>query len=137
MKLPMTRLSLSKNEKGQALTALLVFIMMGLAIASAATFILISNSQASTSIQEGQIARQMADSGIETAYLKILRDVSTYSGETIGGLNGGNVVITVSWAGANATINAVATNGNYIKEVESIVTYSNNVLTQVSWREMN
>lgn len=117
------------------MVTLLIFIVMALAIAVAASFIIASNSIAATNVQEGIIARQMADSGIETAYLKIIRGASTYTGETIT-VDGGPVVITVT-GGVTKTIDSVATNGNFIKKVESVVTYSNNVLTQVSWKEIN
>lgn len=123
-------------EAGQALVTLLIFLMMGLAIATAASFIIASNSQAATNVQEGIIAREMADSGIETSYLKILRNNNAYTGETIN-LDGGSVAITVAWNGTTATIDSVATNGSFVKKVESIVTYDNNGLTQISWKEIN
>lgn len=125
------------NESGQALVALLIFVVMSLAIATAASFIIASNSTAATNVQEGLVARQMADSGVETAYLQILRNKASYSGETINGLDGGTVVISVSWAGGTGTIDVTATNGNYVKKLESKVTYSQNVLTEVSWKEVN
>lgn len=124
-------------ESGQALVSLLIFIVMALAIATAATFIIATNSLSASSIAEGTIAREMADSGIETAYLKILRTNDTYVGETINDLNGGTIEITVSWQGTTATIDSVATNGEYVKKVESVVTYDNNGLTKVSWKEVN
>jgi hypothetical protein len=127
----------NKHDHGQALVTLLIFVMMGLAIAVAASFIIASNSLASTNVQEGMLARQMADSGVETAYIAILRNNSSYLGETITDLNGGSVVVSVTWAGSTATVNSVATNGKFIKEVESVVTYDNNGLTKVSWKEAN
>lgn len=127
---------IQKSERGQALVTLLIFVMMGLAIATAASFIVAINSQAATSFQEGTIARQMADSGIETAYLKILRNGISYTGETLN-FDGGTVAINVTWSGTNATIESVATNTNYIKKVESHVSYSDNDLVEVSWKETN
>lgn len=126
-----------KFQGGQALVSLLIFIVMGLAIATAASFIIASNSLAASDLQEGTIARQMADSGIESAYLGILRGGAGYTGETISGLNGGSVVVVASWSGTTATIDSTATNGGYVKKVESVVDYSNNVLDQVSWKEVD
>ena len=124
-----------KEQSGQALVTLLIFIVMALAIAVAASFIIASNSLAATNVQEGIIARQMADSGIETAYLKIIRTAGAYNGETIT-VDGGPVLITVTGT-TTKKIDSTATNGNFIKKVESIVTYSQNELTQVSWKEIN
>lgn len=123
-------------ESGQALVTLLIFLMMALAIGTAASFIIAANSQATTNIQEGLIGRQMADSGVEIAYLKILRNNYTYTGETIN-VGSGSVVVAVTWNGTRAAIESTATNGNFVKKVESIVTYDNNGLTQISWKEIN
>lgn len=126
-----------KLQSGQALVTLLIFLMMGLAIATAASFLVASNSSGATNVQEGMLAREMADSGVETAYLKILRNKYTYTGELINDLNGGTVNVSVTWNGITATIDSVATNRNFIKKVESVVTYDNNGLTQISWKEVN
>lgn len=122
------------KESGQALVALLIFVLMGMAIATSATFIVIGNSKAAADFQQGIIARQMADSGIETAYLGLLRDPTGYQGETVD-LNGGTIVIGVARSGSNITINSLATSENYVKEVETVLTYGNNVLTLLLWKE--
>lgn len=123
-------------QSGQALVSLLIFIVMALAIATAATFIIATNSLSATNVAEGTIARQMADSGIETAYLKILRTGNAYTGETINDLNGGTIEVSVSWNGSLATIDSTATNGKYTKKVESTVTYDDNGLTEGYWKEI-
>lgn len=125
------------RDGGQALIMLLFFVLVGVAITTAATFIIASNSEAVTTLSEGIIAKEMADSGAETAMIGILRNSDTYSGETINNLNGGSVVVTVTGA-TSKTIDSVATNGNFVKKVEVTVTYSNNVLeTPSSWKEIN
>lgn len=127
----------NKKQAGQALIMLLFFVLVGIAITTAATFIIASNSKASTTMSEGIIAKEMADSGIETAMLGILRNGNSYTGETIDNLNGGSVVVTVIGA-SSKTISSVATNGNFVKKVEVIVTYSNNVLgIPTRWKEVN
>lgn len=124
-----------KNQKGQALVTLLIFILVAVSIAVAATLIVASNSLAATNLQEGIITKQMADSGVETAYLQILRNPG-YVGETITGLNGGNVVVSVAWVGTTGTIVSTATNGTFVKRVESVVTNSQNVLIPISWNDI-
>ncbi|HKC05027.1 MAG TPA: hypothetical protein VKC54_04110 [Patescibacteria group bacterium] len=126
----------NKNQSGQALVMLLFFVIVGMIVATSATFIVATNSQAATTLGEGIIAKEMADSGIETAMLQILRTNDNYTGETIN-INGGTVVITLSGATVK-TIDSVATNGSFVKKVEVTVTYSNNVLgVPTSWKEVN
>ncbi len=126
-----------KNQSGQALLMLIFFILVGMTVATAATFIVASNSEAATSLSEGIIAKEMADSGIESAMVGILRNNNSYTGETINTLNGGTVVVTVAGT-TTKTIDSVATNGKFIKKVEVTVGYSNNVLgVPTSWKEIN
>ncbi|HKB88058.1 MAG TPA: hypothetical protein VKC53_00245 [Patescibacteria group bacterium] len=127
----------NKHQEGQALIMLLFFIVVAVIITTAAIFAISSNSDAATALSEGIIAKEMADSGIETAMLGILRGNNNYTGETINSLNGGSVVITVAGT-TTKTIDSTATNGNFIKKVEVVVSYSNNVLeTPTSWKEVN
>lgn len=125
-----------KQNSGQALVALLMFVLMAVSAATAAGFIIANNSIAAGSAESGIIVRQMADSGIETAYLGFLRQNDNYTGETLN-LNGGTVEISVIDSGATKTITSKATLGNFIKTVESVISYSNNVLTKVSWKEVD
>ncbi|QQG41728.1 MAG: hypothetical protein HYV90_00220 [Candidatus Woesebacteria bacterium] len=125
------------NSSGQALIMLLFFVLVGITIATAATFSVAANSEAATTQSEGIIAKEMADSGIEAAMVGILRNNDSYTGETITDINGGTVVVTVI-GGSTKTINSVATNGNFVKEVQVIVTYNNNVLgVPTYWKEVN
>lgn len=124
-----------KNNSGSSLVALLIFVMMGVAITTAAILTIAANSLAATNFQEAIIAKQMADSGIETAYLQILRNGTAYIGEDLPPLNGGQVSINVSWSGGIATIDSTATNGDYIKVTRSVINY-NGALVKTSWKEI-
>lgn len=123
-----------KYQKGQTLVLLLVFVMVTIAITTAATFIIATNSKSATNITLGLTTRQMAEAGVEKALLAILRD-PTYKGETFN-LDSGTVTASVSGT-TTLTINSTAVNGNYTKRVEVRATYSNNVLTPDSWKDLN
>lgn len=120
------------NQKGDSLILLLVFVMVAIAVATSATFIIATNSISTTSVSEGLVTKQMAESGIERALLGFLRDPG-YKGETFT-IDTGTVVVTVSGT-TTLVFDATATNGNYIKRVEVIASYSNNVITPISWKE--
>lgn len=119
---------------GQSLVLLLVFVMVAISITTVATFIIATNSVSATNFSQGVATKHMAESGIEVAMVKILRDPN-YAGETLT-VDTGTVVVTVTGIGT-LTIDSTATNGDYVKRVEVIATYSNNVLTPTSWKELN
>lgn len=123
-----------KYQDGQTLVLLLVFVMVTMAIAAAAILIIATNSLSTTNVSQGLATRQMAESGTEKALLQILRDPS-YKGETFT-LGTGTVTTSVSGT-TTLTIDSSATNGDFVKRVEVIATYSNNVLTPVSWKDLN
>lgn len=124
----------NKYQKGSSLVLLLVFVMVAIAITTSATFIIAANSLSVTSVSEGLITKQMAESGIEKALLNFVRDPS-YTGETFT-IDTGTVIVAISGT-TTLTIDAVATNGNYTKRVEVIAAYSNNIVTLISWKEKN
>lgn len=123
-----------KYQKGQTLILLLVFVMVAIAISTAATFIIATNSLSATTVSQGLVTKQMAEAGAEKALLQLLRNPS-YIGETFS-LDTGTVSATVSGT-TTLTINVTAVNGNYTKRVEVKATYGNNVLTLVSWKDLN
>lgn len=124
----------NRYQRGQSLVLLLVFVMVAIAISTAAIFIIGTNSVSTTNVSQGLATKQMAEAGAEKALLAVLRDPS-YRGETFS-LDTGSVTATVSGT-TTLTIDSTATNGDFIKRVEVIATYSNNVLTLVSWKDKN
>jgi len=123
-----------KYQEGQTLVLLMVFIMVTIAITTAATFIIATNSLSTTNVSEGLVTRQMAEAGVEKELLALVRD-PIYKGETFS-LDTGTVTATVSGT-TTLTIDSTAINGNFVKRVEVKATYSNNVLMPVSWKDMN
>lgn len=122
------------GEAGQTLVLLLVFMMVAIAITTAATFIIATNSLSATAVSQGLATKQMAEAGAEKALLALVRDPN-FKGETFS-LDTGSVTATVSGT-TTLTINSTAVNGDYVKRVEVKATYSNNVLTLVSWKDVN
>lgn len=123
------------QQSGQALIMMLFFVLVGISITTAAALIIAANSMAATNLSEGIIAKEMADSGIESAMVGILRNGAAYTPEPINDLNGGTVIVTVSGT-TTKTIISTATNGNFIKRVVVSVPYSDNILgTPTSWEE--
>jgi hypothetical protein len=121
-------------QSGQTLVLLLVFVTVAIAITAAAIFILTTNSISATNFSQGRSTKAMAEAGVEKALLSLLRDPN-YKGETFS-LDTGTVTATVSGT-TTLTISVAATDGDYVKRVEVIATYSNNVLIPTSWKDLN
>jgi len=129
----------SAGEAGQTLVALLFFVMVGMIVTTAAVIILSTNSLAAQKLSQGEVVRQMAETGAENALLQLLRN-KNYTGETltnIGGVTGDNVSITIDTdpVTGQKAIFSTATSGNFTRKVEVIYT-ANDVLTPVSWKEI-
>ena len=122
------------HQKGQALITLLFFVLISLTITSAAIIIIIVNSISATKSQEGTLAYYTAESGVENALLRLLRDPN-YPGETIT-VGTSTAVITVTKSGNTTTVVSVGTNGNFKRTVQAQMVYTNGAYTFSNWKEI-
>lgn len=121
------------NKKGQTLVTLLVFSVIALTVATAAVSIMLNVSHATNRIEGNITASQVAESGIENALLRLLRNPS-YTGETLQ-VGDGSVVITVT--GTNPkTVTAVGTLYSHTKTIEATVSFTNGIMSVTSWQEI-
>lgn len=121
-----------KNSRGQALVVLLVFILVGLTITTAAVVMVIVNSRAATTFSQSVEAQAIAESGAENALLRIIRDPS-YAGET---LTMGDGSATVEVTGAqDKLVTSRATLENFIRTTTVGVHLENEILTVTSWEQ--
>lgn len=121
-------------KKGQALVSLLAFIAMASVITTAAVSVAIITARSGDDFSQGNKALSVAQSGIENAILRLLRN-DTYSGETMN-IDSDSVTINVSGAGVK-TITSSAVVGNFKRAVEVVGSYSNNTFTVTTWKEIN
>ncbi len=131
-------LQIKKLQKGQALITLLLFVVVAVTIISASVIIIVLNTNSSTKIQEGEIAYMVAESGVENAILRLLRD-PTYKGETLYvGSPSGSIATpsaTVQVSGGNPyIILSQGQEGNFVRKVQATVNWVNNVLSIQTWR---
>ena len=124
---------MKKNNKGQTLVALMVFVLAGMAITTAATFIIAANSLATSKIHQAIVARQAADSGAENALMRLIRD-RNYTGETFN-VGESEVIVTVSGEGVKKIVSK-GKNSDFVKKVEVMAELANNVLRVISWKEI-
>ena len=127
------KLKVKSSEGGQALITLLFFVLISLTITTGAIIIIIINSISASRFQEGTLAYYAAESGVENALLRLLRDPN-YIGETLT-VGAGTAVITVS--GSNPkTVVAVGLNGNFKRTVSAQMDYNNGYYTFSNWKEI-
>jgi hypothetical protein len=126
-------------ERGQALITLLVFMIIGLTITSAAIVMILVNSSSGTKQQQGELAYQIAQSGAENAVLRVLRTPPpAYTGETLP-VGNGQAVITVTGSGTVASPYVILSRGelgNFVRQVEIQARYENNLFEITSEREV-
>ncbi len=124
----------SKYESGQTLVLLLMFVVMAIMITTAVIFMTTINSGATDKLYQGTTALDIAESGAETAMIKLIRDPS-YTGETIP-IGNGSAAISVTGT-SPITVRSNGVLNNFSRTVEVSIDYSGSVLTILSWREVN
>jgi Na+-transporting NADH:ubiquinone oxidoreductase subunit NqrC len=122
------------KHEGQTLVVLLVLVSVALIITTASVIIMTVNNTAATRFDRGQVVLDVAESGMENALMRMLRDPN-YIGETLT-IGEGSAVITVSGSGFPKTITSKGTVGITVRTIQTQVDSTNNVLSVVSWREV-
>jgi hypothetical protein len=122
-----------KHFSGQTMVTLLIFVIVAMIITAGAVVLTLTNSRASEKFNTGTDAYYVAESGIENALLRVIRDPS-YTGETLL-VNSDSATITVS--GTNPiTILSIGRSGDFVRKIQVVASYTNNVLTVNSWKEV-
>lgn len=122
-----------RQDKGQTLVIFLIYILVAIIVTTAAVAILVSNSRNTDKVYQGTTAYDIAESGAETAILKLLRNPS-YTGET---LTVGSGTATITITGTNPkTIVSQGTLSNFTKTIQVIVGTTNGALTVTSWQQL-
>jgi len=123
-------LSFFRQQDGQTLVTLLVFSVMAISVAAASVAIMINTSRA-THITESRVrVMGAAESGIENAILRLIRDPS-YTGESLT-LDDNTITISVSGSDTK-TITSTADNGLFRHTIQATASYVDNRLTVTSW----
>ena len=122
------------NEKGQALVTLLFFVLISLTITSAAIIIIIINSSATGKFEAGILAYNAAESGVENAFLRLLRDPD-YTGETLI-IDTASAVVTVTGVSFPKTIVSVGQSGSFKRTVQAQMNYNSGYYIFSNWKEI-
>jgi hypothetical protein len=119
-------------KKGQALVILLVFMAVAITVTTTAAMILMGAQKTTSSYEVSTDAYSVAESGMENALMRLLRDPD-YSGET---LTVGDGIATISATGQGAVVISAGRVGNYIRTIKVTAGFTNNILTVNTWQEI-
>lgn len=121
------------KEDGMALVTVLVFSSVAMLVVTLAISMGILSSMSSRQMIQGLEAKSVAESGVENALLRLLRD-PTYIGETLT-MDNGTATIVVS--GSSPKIISVEGRvGTVVKKIDATVSDTNGVMTIESWQEV-
>lgn len=108
-------------------------MIIAIVVTTASIALVVNSSKGTDKVYQGANSLDIAESGAETAMIKLLRDPN-YSGETLS-VGSGQAVITIT--GTNPkTIVSKGTLNNFTRTIQVIVDTSNNTLTATSWKEI-
>lgn len=129
------KITVKKSSRGGYIGILLAVIVLVLSIiTTAAVAISVSSLRDTTMLARGQEVYALAESGIDNAVLRILRNPS-YTGETNLSIGDGNVTITVT--GNNPyTIESTALLSGTTRRIRATLGSVAGVLTLTSWEEI-
>lgn len=113
---------------------MLYIMVVGMLVTTGAAYALIGNTQSTTTYELGTLAHSVAESGLENALLRLIRDPS-YTGETFVINSGQTATVTVSTA-SGVVITSSGSVGDVVRQVEAQIHYNEGILTIDSWKEL-
>lgn len=126
-----------KLQSGQALVTLLVVVAIASTIIGAAVAVTIVNSQTTSKFALAEEALSVAETGAETAIIKILRSPdASYLGETQT-IGNGSAQITVSYALPSVTVVSKGQVGNFVRKIQVTGTYQGNKFTVLLYDQID
>lgn len=107
-----------------------MFIVVALTVITTTITTVISNTRAVSIEEQAVDAYYVAEAGIENALIRLLRDPN-YSGETLD-IGDSSAIVTI----AGSTITSTGNVNNLTKKIQVEVSYNDNQMTIISWKEI-
>lgn len=121
-------------EKGQVMITMLYIMVIGMLVTTGAAYALIGNTQATTTYELGSLALAAAESGLENAVLRLIRDPA-YSGETLTIDANTTARIAVSTE-AGIVVTSTGSAGSAVRHMQAQIHYNDDILRIDSWKEL-
>lgn len=120
-------------QSGQALVPLLIFVVIAMMIISFTVSLVVVNSQNAQVYLGGEQVLSIAESGVENAMMRLLRNAS-YTGETLP-VGSGQAVVTVSGI-QPYVITSVGSLNQQTRTIVVQATRSAGLFEVISWQEV-
>ena len=128
-------MKITNKQQGQTLVILLTYMVIAIIVTTASIALVINSSKGTDKVYQGTNSLDIAESGAETAMIKLLRDPN-YAGEVVI-VGNGNAVVTVSTPNTNPRVILSKGNlNNFTRTIQVIVDANNNIFTAISWKEI-
>lgn len=125
-----------KNNSGQALVALLIFITMSIAFIGGMVAVSVINTQSSSKYNQSETAYYIAESGIEEAIIQLLRNPGYANTAQEIPIGKGSAKVLVTTENNTKIILSVGTYGSLVRKIEVKGDYSD-TFKITSWKEIN
>jgi hypothetical protein len=112
---------------------MLTYMIIAIVVTTASITLVLNSSSGTDKVYQGANSLDIAESGAETAMIKLLRNPN-YTGETLT-VGGGQAVITITGTNPKKVISKGTLN-NFTRTIQVMVDTSNNTLTATSWKEI-
>lgn len=124
------------NSQGQALIIVIFGIALAISVISGSVITAVTLGKNARLTLDSQQATYAAETGLENALLKLIRNPNACNGSD--SLTIGNSAVTINYTSSlpNCTISASATLGTVLKKIEVIATETNGKLTYCCWKEV-
>lgn len=122
------------QPNGQAMVIVLFVSIIGMMVITGAMYAVYNAIGLSSQSELEFLARSGAETGIENALIRYIRDPS-YTGETMD--LGDNRLVTISVGGTpKTTITATGVIGSITHRIQAVVYYNNDIFTIESWSDI-
>ncbi len=113
---------------------MLYIMVIGVLVTTGAVYMLFTNTAVATTDELSMMARTAAESGVENALLRLIRNPS-YTGETLT-LDGGRTATVTVASSSSEVITSAGSAGSVTRRVQATIQYNQGILTVVSWKEI-
>lgn len=120
------------GQNGQAMILLVTFIAIAMSVITATVAVSIISGRSTTSTQAGLDALQIAESGVENAMIRLIRNPN-YTGETLT-VGDGTATVTVTGT-TQKTIRSTGSVPDHERTIEAVTSTNGGVISVISWNE--
>ena len=124
-----------KNRQGNILITVIIFMFIATLVITAAVVTILSSSTSVSKVEQGQMAYQAAESGMDEAVIQLLRNPGYTGSQTNIPTGQSTFNLTVS-GGATKTIDSWGKYGAFIRHIQTTASYNVGALSVNPWQEV-